>query len=98
MPSTRAAQEPLVDDYMESDEDSDPDYREDSADSDSDELPMTMGRDRAQWTVDNADALSDLYQDFLDRGRDVFGNAFFQLGSVTAFAHFVYKHTTPGVV
>ena len=74
----------------------DPSYREDSADESSDELPMTRGRDRAQWCIDNLDAVQELYAVYMDTGRQLFGDAFHQIGSVTDFAHFVYRFTTPG--
>jgi hypothetical protein len=75
--------------------DDDASYRESSADSD-DDLPMTMARDRAQWVVDNQDAVEDLYRAFKETGKQLFGEAFFQCGNITPFAHFVYKYTMPG--
>lgn len=71
----------------------DPDYVEES---DEDDLPATMGRDRAQWVVEHTDALEDLYRAFKEIGQRVFGGAFLQTGDITCFSHFVYKYTTPG--
>ena len=79
------------------DSDSDPDYREDSADED-DELPPSMARDRADWVVANAEALEELYKAYKEVGQLLFGSAFFQCGRITAFSHFVYKHSMPGAV
>jgi hypothetical protein len=95
MPSTRSQREDLLDEMDFDESDDDPDYREDSAD-DSDELPVTRGRDRAQWCIDNLDAVQELYAVYLSTGRQIFGGAFHQIGSVTEFAHFVYRYTTPG--
>lgn len=79
-----------------SDDLNDPDYRESSADESDDELPPSLARDRAQWVVDNYEAVAELFKVFKDVGQDLFGRAFFQCGTVTEFSHFVYKHTTPG--
>ena len=101
MPSTRRSNEPLMDgrdlpeDRFESD--SDPDYREGSADED-DELPPSMARDRAEWVVANHEAIEDLYKAYKEVGQLLFGRAFFQCGNITAFSHFVYKHSMPGAV
>ena len=93
MPSTRANHEEL---WTGGDfSDSDPDYREDSAESD-DDLPMTMGQDRAEWVRVNADAIAELYQAYRNVGLQLFGPAFFQCGDLTSFAHFTYKHTMVG--
>ena len=81
----------LPDDFSD-----DPDYREDSADEEDDELPPSMARDRAQWVVDNQDAVEELYRAFKEAGVTLFGGAFFQCGNITPFAHFVYKYTMPG--
>ena len=101
MPSTRSGSSSffdgdLPDDYFSSDE-GDPDYRESSADED-DELPKSMARDRAAWVCDNQDAIEELYMITKSAGSRLFGEAFLQCGGVTAFAHFVYKYTTPGAV
>tara|TARA_B100000579_G_scaffold408294_1_gene396311 strand:- start:418 stop:720 length:303 start_codon:yes stop_codon:yes gene_type:complete len=97
MPSTRSTGDALMSmrEFSESEDDSDPDYRESSAD-DEDELPKSMARDRAQWVVDNHEALAELYAEFKDVGRHLFGEAFFQCGNITVFSHFVYRHTMPG--
>lgn len=76
----------------------DPDYREDSDNTDDDDLPPSMGRDRAAWMIDNSDALAELYKLLRDAGEKMFGNAFLQLSSLNAFCNFVYKYTTPGAV
>ena len=99
MPSTRRSGDELMtggDFTDDTGSDYDPDYREESADEDEDEIPASMARDRADWVVDNQTAIEELFMVFKDAGRELFGNAFFQCGSVTPFAHFVYKHTTPG--
>tara|TARA_B100001250_G_scaffold268515_1_gene231664 strand:- start:619 stop:927 length:309 start_codon:yes stop_codon:yes gene_type:complete len=102
MPSTRSGfatlfdPNELPDDYFSSDS-GDPDYREESADE-ADELPKSMARDRAEWVVDNQEAIEELYRITKEAGVRLFGEAFLQCGGVTAFAHFVYKHTTPGAV
>jgi hypothetical protein len=80
---------------LPSDDDFDPDYLEESADDD--ELPPTLGRDRADWVVEYTDALEELYGAFLDTGRQLFGNAFFQTGGITEFSHFCYRYTQPGM-
>ncbi len=77
--------------------DDDPDYREDSAgEEDEDELPKTMGRDRARWLEDNLDAVSEIYRNFKRDGNLCFGRSFFQCGDITKFAHFCYKYTALG--
>ena len=78
-----------------SDDEFDPDYTEGET-SEEDDLPQTMGRDRAMWVEDNVGAIEELYRNFLETGRKIFGDAFHQTGNVTAFSHYVYKHTTPG--
>lgn len=92
MPSTRSMQSGLWDGELPEDE-FDPDYVEES---DEDDLPQSIGRDRAQWVVDNTDALEDLYRAVKEYGQRVFGGAFLQTGNITAFSHFVYKYTSPG--
>ena len=95
MPSTRRNVAELMDPRdLPDDSDSDPDYREDSADED--DLPPSMGRDRAQWVVDNTDAIEELYKVFKEGGNQLFGRAFFQCGGITAFSHFLYRYTQPG--
>jgi len=100
MPSTRSGLATLYNpnDLMSDvSSECDPDYRESSADED-DELPESMARDRAQWVCDNQEAIEELYHIMKESGVKLFGEAFLQCGGVTAFAHFVYKHTTPGAV
>ena len=93
MPSTRSQQVTHMDVDLPNDDSDDPDYRESSADED--DLPPSMGRDRAQWVVDNLEAIEELLHVFRDAGRELFGEAFFQMGDSTRFAHFVYSTTTP---
>ena len=94
MPSTRNGRDVEMLDDLPSDDEFDPDYTE--GESSDDELPAAMGRDRAHWVEDNTDALEDLYRQFLETGRQLFGNAFHQTGNITAFCHYVYRYTTPG--
>ena len=98
MPSTRGGgRHDLLEGLHDSDDDDyDPDYRE--TDSEDDELPMSMQRDRAQWIVDNQEALEDLYRDFKEKGRYVLGASFLQTGNITSFCNFIYRFTTPGVI
>ena len=96
MPSTRRSDDTLMDGRdLPSDSDSDPDYREDSLDEE-DELPRNMARDRAEWVVANTEAIEELYKAYKEVGQLLFGRAFFQCGNITAFSHFVYKHSMPG--
>ena len=98
MPSTRRTDDTLLDPNDLPDDwtdDDDPDYREDSADED-DEIPASMARDRAEWVMDNQEAIEELYHHFKECGRQLFGDAVVQCGNVTRFAHFVYKQTMPG--
>lgn len=96
MPSARGA--PGYADYeLPSDNsEDDPDYREDSDEGDEDDLPPSMGRDRAQWMIDNREALAEVYRALKQLGQGTFGSAFLQLSSLNAFGNFVYKYTTPG--
>jgi len=79
---------------LPSDDEYDPDYTE--GESSEDDLPKTMGRDRAHWVEENQAAIEELYRSFQEVGRDLFGNAFHQTGNITAFSHYVYRYTTPG--
>ena len=81
---------------LPSDDSDDPDYREDSDEGDEDDLPKSMGRDRAQWVVANTEALAEIYNLLKLNGQQVFGGAFLQTGNLNAFCNFVYKYTTPG--
>ena len=80
------------------DSEDDPDYREDSDDSEESDIPRTLGRMRAQWVVDHHEALSEAYHIFLETGRKLFGNAFFQNGSINNFANLCFKYTQPGAL
>ena len=98
MPSTRGRVLDIDPMDLPSDDEYDPDYRESSADESDSEIPPSMARDRAQWVVKNQEAIEELYRAFQDTGRVLFGDAFFQLGGITPFAHVVYKYSTPGAV
>lgn len=93
MPSTRGGGRT---DFMEwlGDSDDDPDYVE--SESEESDIPPSMGRDRARWVEDNVEAIQELYVHFRETGVQIFGEAFFQLGNITSFSHFIYKFTTPG--
>ena len=95
MPCTRSGNE-FVTAPLDYDSDDDPDYREESDDSDADDLPRTMWRDRADWIVQNQDAIADLFHVIKAAGQVVFGGAFLQTANINHFANFVYKYTTPG--
>ena len=96
MPSTRRTLDEVDPMDLPSDDEFDPDYRESSADDSDYEVPRSMARDRAQWVVEHQAALEELYRTFKDVGCTLFGEAFFQLGGITPFAHVVYKYSTPG--
>ena len=82
--------------YEDSASDSgDPDYRESSDDED-EECEPRFHRMRADWIVDNHDALDEGYRAFIDTGRKLFGNAFFQLGGINDYCKLVFKYTQPG--
>ena len=87
------------DSYYEAhvDDEMDPDYREssdeDSAESD---IPQSVQRQRAQWVMEHQDVLVELYQCFKGSGSVLFGQSFYQLGTISQFCNFVFKYTTPG--
>ena len=86
-------------DWIEDEDDElDPDYREDSDTDDEDDIPKRMGRDRARWIEDNVEELQELFKAFKESGRQLFGPAFMQAGSINNFGNFCYKYTTPGAV
>lgn len=95
MPCTRSTDDELAAPMDYSSSDSDPDYRESSADED-EEIPRSMGRDRAEWVMLNQEEIAEFYDQFKQIGRQLFGNCFYQTGGITAFGHFLYRHTTPG--
>ena len=96
MPCTRRNDYP-VEQYLENyNSDDDPDYRESSDDTDEDNLPRRMFRDRAQWFIENREAIASVYNFLRRHGKEVFGEAFLQTCSLNAFGNFVYKFTTPG--
>jgi hypothetical protein len=76
----------------------DPDYRESSEEdsTESDTLPFNVKRERAQWIVDNQEALEELFQCFKRDGQAIFGRAFYQLGDINQFVKFVFKTIVPG--
>lgn len=82
--------------YEDSASDSgDPDYRE-SSDDDDEECEQRFHRMRATWIVEYHDTLEEGYRAFLETGRKLFGNAFFQLGSINDYCKLVFKYTQPG--
>lgn len=82
--------------YEDSASDSgDPDYRESSDDED-EEVGSRFHRMRADWIVDYQDALEEGYRAFLEVGRKLFGDAFFQAGSINDYCKLVFKYTQPG--
>ena len=50
-----------------------------------------------EWTDENADELLEMCHSFHALGTDLFGSAFFQLGTVSDFCWFVYTHLQPGL-
>jgi hypothetical protein len=76
----------------------DPEYRESSDEdfAESEKLPFSFERERAQWTTDNYEALTELFHCFKADGEAIFGRAFFQLGGMNQFVKFVFKTTVPG--
>ena len=84
-------------DQSGSDDDSDdPDYRE-SSDEEDEECAKSYHKMRADWIVNNQDALEEGYRMFKETGQKLFGGAFFQLGSVNDYCKLVFKYTQPGV-
>lgn len=51
---------------------------------------------RRRYLRDNHDALLEMYVTFIEQGRALFGDAFFQNGTFTNFGQFVYAHTCLG--
>lgn len=96
MPSTRGGARYEVDPEMYDSDEYDPSYHESS--SGDEEIPLNMRQDRAQWVVDNAEAVEELFRAFKAAGTALFGRAFHQCGSATTFSYYVYKHTTPGCI
>ena len=96
MPSARTAPGYAEYELPSDNSEDDPDYREDSDEGDEDDLPRTMGRDRAEWFIDNREALAEVYRALKQTGVEVFGTAFLQSATLNAFGNFVYKYTTPG--
>ena len=97
MPARAASNCYKADDrYEDSASDSgDPDYRE-SSDDDDEEIHSSFHRMRANWIVDNQEALEEGYRAFVETGRRLFGNAFFQTGTINDYCKLVFKYTQPG--
>lgn len=68
--------------------------------SESDELdiPTHMSRLRENWILDNYDELIEIFTIFENAGKQVFGRAFYQLGTIDQFCKFCYKYMQPGAV
>ena len=85
------------DPYYEAHVDDDPNYRESSEEDNAEsDIPHKMKRQRAYWIMEHQDALTELYQCFKGSGRVLFGNAFYQLGTLNQFCDFVFKYSIPG--
>ena len=67
-----------------------------SESSDEDTIEPHVRRERKQWVVDNFDALEELFKCFKTDGQALFGGAFYQLGDLNKFVHFVFASTVPG--
>ena len=65
----------------------------DEYDSGEDMPQFTSHRNR--WVEVHYDVLEELYQQFRDNGKRVFGDAFFQLGNFGSFIDYVRMHTVP---
>jgi len=68
------------------------------SDEDADYDPKLEGvneDDRAMWCDRYHEELTLMHSKLLEDGRQVFGNAFFQLGNFATFSYFIYKYTTP---
>lgn len=82
--------------YEDEAEDSgDPDYRESSDDEDENVAPR-FHRMQADFIVEYNDALEEGYRAFKETGQKLFGNAFFQLGTINDYCKLVFKYTQPG--
>ena len=77
----------------QTDDSDDPDYREDSDASD-ESLPKTEGRKRAAWIEENYEELAEAYESFKQVGKKLWGEWFFQNGSINQYAKLVYKYST----
>ena len=53
------------------------------------------GPQQNQWVEDNFDALEELFKCFKTDGQALFGGAFYQLGDMNKFVHFVFASTVP---
>ena len=67
-----------------------------SSDSDEEAIPCFMVNTRREWLLAYEDEIDWLYSTYMHWGREVFGKAFHQLGSVEEFANFVFKYMQPG--
>lgn len=57
----------------------------------------SVQRDYDAWLSTLGDDLWELYMHLLDRGREVFGGSFLQLGTFSDFARYAYQASTPGL-
>ena len=55
-------------------------------------------RARRHWLETNFEVLQELYRAFLESGRGVFTDAFYQRGGFHTFAMHIYEFTQPGRV
>ena len=95
MPRKKEREVPTSD---EDDDSYDPDYRESSDDDNEDEIPRSMARDRARWIEENVDEIAVVFNAMKQSGKELFGGAFMQTGTINNFANFCYKYTMPGAV
>ena len=79
-----------------------PPYWEEPMDDDDDDEAETFGyvltdpdRMRRQWVHDNYDALAELYHAFLETGRSLFGDCFYQNGGFHTFIWHVHDALQP---
>ena len=63
-----------------------------------DGLPTHLLHERSLWQRQYQEEIEELYQAYLANGRQMFGRAFHQLGTVKHFADFVFKYMQPGGV
>ena len=59
-------------------------------------IPRHLLRERKTWQRAYQEEIEALYASYLELGRETFGRAFHQLGTVSEFADFVFKYTQPG--
>ena len=66
-----------------------------SEDSDTEDNMPQFTSYRSQWVDAHYDVLEELYHQFRDNGKRVFGDAFFQLGNFGSFIDYVRANTVP---